>query len=620
MNTNFVTIDNMLFAGANLASPITSNSTPLSNSYQISPEADTANLASNATESKTADNISDITQDVTVNKPTQDFNNTLRKAVKKQEPQQNQETNKSTEQNPVSEAHTKAEPEQSEPTQEVPYTLEVLVKENNAKIEPKTSSQLTQFMTNLKDSKPQKNSKSLLTEKTEKSAETKLPVITNNKQILPKTVISNSSLNLEKIQKNLSDISKNTPISDKKTINDQDNNTTQVSNETIVNTKILPNVQTTKEKEPVSETFVENNSNKTAANEKPPILDTSIVTNKTQSSKPINKQFDSDTLKVVESKTEKENSALIDKPVIQTNEKTLVSSTSFSEIQNSQSNGIIPEKSILNTNKAPENTSDSKTTEPETILESPNSENKEALNSENKLSDNNTAGKLNILDIQVSTGQTKNNTNTASNNNSELEQIIAQNNPQTPSTEQSPGSVETAKNLDIPAQTSPANPTADASKQVIESIQSSYSQQQRNQQITVQLNPPELGKVSIKFQEQDEQITGLLEVSKTQTRVEIEQAIPQILRDLQNSGIQIKRLDVVLTQEHDEQPGQEALRDQTMQNGFTRQQQGSSDSYTESNNPEADEINKWLINNNRYRNISELQESLYANDSINMLA
>jgi flagellar hook-length control protein FliK len=155
---------------------------------------------------------------------------------------------------------------------------------------------------------------------------------------------------------------------------------------------------------------------------------------------------------------------------------------------------------------------------------------------------------------------------------------------------------------------------------VSESIQSSFSQQQRNQQITVQLNPPELGKVSIKFQEQNEQITGLLEVSKTQTRIEIEQAIPQILRDLQDSGIQIKRLDVILTQEHDEQPGQEALRDQTMQNGFTRQQQGSSDSYTESNNPEADEINKWLINNNRYRNISELQESLYANDSINMLA
>ena len=76
-----------------------------------------------------------------------------------------------------------------------------------------------------------------------------------------------------------------------------------------------------------------------------------------------------------------------------------------------------------------------------------------------------------------------------------------------------------------------------------------------------------------------------------------------------------------LTQEQDEQPGHEALRDQTMQNSFSQQQQGSSDSYTSSNNPDADEINKWLINNNnRYRNISELQESFSANDSINMLA
>jgi len=63
------------------------------------------------------------------------------------------------------------------------------------------------------------------------------------------------------------------------------------------------------------------------------------------------------------------------------------------------------------------------------------------------------------------------------------------------------------------------------------------------------------------------------------------------------------------------------LRDQTMQNSFSHQQQGTADSYTGSNNPDADEINKWLINNNnRYRNISELQESFSANDSIDMLA
>ena len=159
-------------------------------------------------------------------------------------------------------------------------------------------------------------------------------------------------------------------------------------------------------------------------------------------------------------------------------------------------------------------------------------------------------------------------------------------------------------------------PRAQREQQIFESIHSSFSQEGRNQQITVQLNPPELGKVVVKFQEQDSHITGLLEVSKTQTRIELEQAIPQIVRDLQDSGIQIKRLDVVLSQE--EQPEQESLREQTLQNGWA-QQQGSSDSYTGRDNPDADEINEWLINNKSYGNISELQESYTTNGSINML-
>ena len=150
-------------------------------------------------------------------------------------------------------------------------------------------------------------------------------------------------------------------------------------------------------------------------------------------------------------------------------------------------------------------------------------------------------------------------------------------------------------------------------------MRSSFSQEGQNQQITIQLNPPELGKVLIKFQEQDNQITGLLEVSKTQTRIEIEQAIPQIIRSLQDSGIQIKRLDVALSQE--EQPDQGALRDSAsggLQNGWARQQYPT-DSYTERNSFNTSGINELLINNNSDQNISQLQEMLTADSSINML-
>jgi len=147
-------------------------------------------------------------------------------------------------------------------------------------------------------------------------------------------------------------------------------------------------------------------------------------------------------------------------------------------------------------------------------------------------------------------------------------------------------------------QSSLGSVSADIGKQILESIHSSLTQKGQSQQITVRLNPPELGKVFIKFQEQDDQITGLLEVSKTQTRTEIEQALPQIVRSLQESGIQIKRLDVVLSEK--EQPEQEALRDQTLQNGWA-QQQDSANSYMGGNNPDASEINEWLINNNNYQ-------------------
>lgn len=114
----------------------------------------------------------------------------------------------------------------------------------------------------------------------------------------------------------------------------------------------------------------------------------------------------------------------------------------------------------------------------------------------------------------------------------------------------------------MPTQISPGGVAVSITEQILESIQSSSIQQAGIQKITIRLNPPELGKVIIKFEEQENQIIGLLEVDKTHTRYEVEQALPQIIQNLSDSGIHIKRLEVMLTDQN-EQPsyGEESLRD-----------------------------------------------------------
>jgi flagellar hook-length control protein FliK len=364
------------------------------------------------------------------------------------------------------------------------------------------------------------------------------------------------------------------------------------------------------------------NNKTTEINETTPPADASVVANSTKSSDLSGKIPGLDTLVEDGGKKTKEDETVTDKSAIHANEKTPELKTNFSQVQNkiiapkSQPAGIAPEKSttILNT------TTDSKTTNSEILSESSNENSKESSPAGSKLQDNSAVQELNISAVQVSTSQTKNN-NAASNYNSnlELQQIINQNNPETPATELIPNSAEGAKTVELPNQTSPDSTSASVGQQIQESVRSSFSQEGQNQQITIQLNPPELGKVLIKFQEQDNQITGLLEVSKTQTRIEIEQAIPQIIRGLQDSGIQIKRLDVTLSQ--GEQPDQGALRDSAsggLQNGWA-QQQYPTDPYMDRNNLNTGEVNEWLTNNNSDQNISELQEALTTDGSINIL-
>ncbi|MCH8118410.1 MAG: flagellar hook-length control protein FliK [Planctomycetes bacterium] len=572
MNTNLLTIDNMMFAGPAVAAPPAPKPNTFTNATRLSPAADDTPPPPNTLEPTTTDNTPFIARNEPVNKPAQDFRHRLRETVMSKTTQKAQDRTKSEKQDPASAIPSKTNPTQSPSAPEAPITPGALVKEAATKMEPKTGRQFAQLITDLKDGKSPP-----VTGQAAKSAQIKLLVTTDKGQLGLKTVLPETS----KGQHGLKTVLSNTSEGTADTQPGQDKNTDKISisNSTVVPTKGPTNGENTKEL--MSDALVDNDSKTTTTNK---------------------------------------GAATTDKSAIPGNEKTPALNTNFPPAQTkftepqSQPVGITPEKSTRLANKP----SESKAAAPEILSESSGGSGKESLRAGNKLPDNPTAQELNITAVQVSTGQTKNRSSSTSNDssNSDLEQILSHNNPQTPVTEQSPNSAEGAKSFNLPGQTSPGSVSADIGKQILESIHSSLSQKGQDQQITVRLNPPELGKVLIKFQEQDNQIIGLLEVSKTQTRIEIQQALPQIIRSLQDSGIQIKRLEVVLSEA--EQPEHEALRDQSLHNGWG-QQQDSTNSYMDGNNPDARGINEWLINNNSYENISELQEALVT-DGINMLA
>ena len=174
------------------------------------------------------------------------------------------------------------------------------------------------------------------------------------------------------------------------------------------------------------------------------------------------------------------------------------------------------------------------------------------------------------------------------------------------------------ENLNISEKNIKSDISTDINKQILESIQNSISRQGIDKQITVQLNPPELGKVIIRFQEQDSQITGHLEVSKPQTRFEVEQALPQIIRNLNDNGIQIRKLEVVSTdinQSHQE--SQESFKEQLFSGNDTGQGHSANNDMGRRGSDNAG-FYDWLSNKS-YMSDSGLENIYVGNKSINML-
>ena len=562
MNINLFTIDNTLAAttGASSALP---KSDEIRKGAKFSLTPDDEHPQVNSFEKPTTDNINEEIQNrkEPISKSPQEFTQTISKKTKSENTCEYENKTKQKEQNAAS-VTIELPSEQQNFIKSWLAEYSVAVEQNKegtaTKIEPEAGQQLAQIIANMRTVKPPP-----VTGHAVKSAEIKLLHSTEKGQLGLKTVLPATSEGQNGLKAVLPATTKSTPEGKKQPETGNNTEKVSISAKTIAETKSITEKGSIKELTP--EIPANTGKSTTTASVKTPAVN-------------INQQ-------AVQAKA--------------------------SEMQ-PQPDGIDPEKPV------PAKETEAKTTASETLSKLLNPNGKETAHTGNDLSENQSVQKLNIAAVQVSTGQTKDQgTSTSNKNDSQgFEQMLSHNTPQTLITEQTPAAAKNATTANTPGQNSSSNVSADIGKQILESIHSSVSKQGAERQITIRLNPPELGKVSITFRQQNAELTGLMEVSKAQTRFEIEQTLPQIIRNLADSGIHIKRLEVMLSNE--EQPGQGTLGNQSMQSGGAHQH-NSANPGTPGNNPNANYSNEWLAGNNSYENLYELQEALITDSSINML-
>jgi len=590
MNVNLLITENN-FAGTTGTSPTPSKPDASKKGAKFSLIPDDKHSQVNIPEKPTADNVRQEVQNrkEPVNKSPQDFTQSIHKKTTSENPCEAGNKTNSKEQNSASDTIKQPNKHQNsvqswlaehfiavEKSKEGTATKKVqqnliksLLAEHSialehgkevadTKIGPKVGKQLAQIIANTQTGKTPP-----VTGRAVKSAEIKLLHTTEKGQLGLKTVLPTTSEGQNGLKAVLPDTSKSTPAGKKQPETGNNTEKNPVSAKTIAETKSVTEKGNTKELVPDVPANTGKSTNVSSG--KPAVGNINLAT--------------------VQSKA--------------------------TETQ-PQPAGINPEKPV------PTVETEEKTTASQTLSKVLNPNGKETTDTGHNLSENHAAQKLNIAAVQVSTGQAKDQGASTSNKNTPqgFEQMLSHNTPQTLITEQTPAAAKNATTANMPNQNSSSNVSADIGKQILESIHSSVSQQGVDRQITIRLNPPELGKVLITFRQQDAELTGLMEVSKAQTRFEIEQTLPQIIRNLADSGIQIKRLEVMLSNE--EQSGQGTLGNQSMQSGGA-QQQNSANPGMPGNNPDINESNEWLASNNSYENLSELQEVLITDGSIDML-
>jgi len=101
-----------------------------------------------------------------------------------------------------------------------------------------------------------------------------------------------------------------------------------------------------------------------------------------------------------------------------------------------------------------------------------------------------------------------------------------------------------------------------AADQVAETIRATAGRSGR--QVTVHLNPPELGRVRIVLESEGDSVRGTVRVDVPETLAKLQQEAAPLMQRLQAEGIDLKRLDVMLNQE---QPGGQAGQDAAFAQG-----------------------------------------------------
>ncbi len=123
----------------------------------------------------------------------------------------------------------------------------------------------------------------------------------------------------------------------------------------------------------------------------------------------------------------------------------------------------------------------------------------------------------------------------------------------------------------------------DVARQIQESITSTLHQ--GRSRITVRLNPPELGKINISFQQNGQEITGLVEAARPETKYQIDRAVYEIMQNLEEAGIQLAKIEVT-----------ESQRNQTNQQDSRQQPLFSEDGENSSDQQASQRQNHWHTN------------------------
>ncbi|HEW79723.1 MAG TPA: flagellar hook-length control protein FliK, partial [Phycisphaerales bacterium] len=478
MNTSILAVDNM-FARGLATAPVLSKPTAAPDTGQFAAVSSDSYPPLNTGETAMADNTFTNTKSKAVNKPPQEFSRAVRKKIMTKEHHNAEADKESKKPNPTPTVAPQPDIIQNW------LTEHSLTKDGVAtKIVPKAGYELARLLVSLKADKfPHRAGQ------TTKPAESKPPAAIAQRRAVLKDL--------------LPDLYRALLATDTTSGKNKNAGKIQIPDKELVGTKGTVNRQSGKKL--MLEALV-NGSNKTAtAGQKPAIADKSAGP-KT----PL--------------------------PILSSTDQSKPSGTG----QNVQ---LSPEKFAIAAGKIVSNKTDTGQTPPGL------SDGKPQQQADNPLSDSSIFQKLNSAQVQVSTNQTKNqnpsgsvSTNSSNSNTEAVSQILSPD----PSYNAQPPIAERFFDVSAPAagtagDTSLSDTSAGISAQIQTSILQS-SLRLGEGQITIRLNPPELGKVFIKFQEQQGQITGLLEVSKIQTRAQIQQALPQIIRNLADSGIQIKRL------------------------------------------------------------------------------